>query len=190
MQQKYQVIYADPPRRYNSRKTGGERNDKTKFGGGAEKHYPLMRDKDLLNMQEFIQSISDDNCIMFMRATMPRLDFAIDLMKHWGFKYKTVAFTRVKTNKDWSYRVNPWYYTASNIELVLIWIKGKNGWIFKPSKTMINQIIAEKIREHSRKPEIARGGVELMYPNLKKIELFAREQKPWRDVRGNQTDKF
>jgi hypothetical protein len=29
---KYQVIYADPPRWYNSKKTGGERNDKTKFG--------------------------------------------------------------------------------------------------------------------------------------------------------------
>jgi len=41
---------------------------------------------------------------------------------------------------------------------------------------MINQIITEKIREHSKKPEIIRDNIETMYPNLKKIELFARQK--------------
>ena len=47
------------------------------------KHYPLMKDKELLDMKPFIESISNDDCIMFMRATPPRLDFAIELMSHW-----------------------------------------------------------------------------------------------------------
>ena len=42
-----------------------------------------MKDKELMEMKEHINSISNDNCIMFMWATMPRLDFAIELMKHW-----------------------------------------------------------------------------------------------------------
>jgi len=186
----YNLIYLDPPRWYNSRKTGWERNDKTKFWWWAEKHYPLMRDKELLEMKQQITDLSEDNCIMFMRATMPRLDFAIELMKERWFQYKTVAYTRVKVNKDWSYRVNPWYYTASNIELCIIWIKWENCWRFKPAKTMINQIIAEPIQEHSRKPSKIRENIETMYPNLKKLEMFARQQNEWRDVRWNETDKF
>jgi site-specific DNA-methyltransferase (adenine-specific) len=187
---KYNLIYLDPPRWYNSRKTGGERNDKTKFWWWAEKHYPLMRDKELLNMKDKINELSEDNCVMFMWATMPRLDFAIELMKFRWFQYKTVAYTWVKTNKDWSYRINPWYYTASNIELCIIWIKWVNKWRFKPNKTMINQIIAEWLREHSRKPETVRNNIDIMYPNLKKIEMFAREKAEWWEVMWNQIDKF
>jgi len=187
---KYDLIYLDPPRHYNSRKTWGERNNKTKFWWWAEKHYPLMKDKELMEMKEYINSISNDNCIMFMWATMPRLDFAIELMKERWFNYKTVWFTRVKLNKDWTYRVNPWYYTASNIELVLIGIKWKNNWRFKPNKTMTNQIVATGIREHSGKPDEVRDRIDLMYSNLNKIELFARSKTPWRNVRWNEVDKF
>jgi N6-adenosine-specific RNA methylase IME4 len=64
------------------------------------KHYSLMKDKELMDFKSVIDDISEDNCIMFMWATMPKLDFAIDLLKHWGFKYKTVAFNWIKTNKD------------------------------------------------------------------------------------------
>lgn len=42
---------------------------------------------------------------------------------------------------------------------------------------MINQIISEHIREHSRKPVIVRDNIDIMYPNLDKIELFARTKK-------------
>lgn len=187
---KYDVIEIDPPWWYNSRKTGGERNNKTKFGGGAMKHYPLMRDKELIEFKNTIDNLSNDNCIMFMWATMPRLDFAIQLMSSWGFEYKTVAFTWVKINKNGSYRVNPGYYTASNIELVLIGIKGKNNGLFKPAKTMINQIIAEEIREHSRKPDEVYNRINLMYPDKKKISIFAREERHGFDVWGNEVDKF
>ena len=44
------------------------------------KHYPLMKDDELRDMKDFIGKITKDNAIMFMRATMPRLDFAIELM--------------------------------------------------------------------------------------------------------------
>jgi site-specific DNA-methyltransferase (adenine-specific) len=187
---KYDVIEIDCPWWYNSRKTGGERNNKTKFGGGAMKHYPLMRDQELIEFKSTIDNLANDNCIMFMWATMPRLDFAIQLMQEWGFNYKTVAFTWVKTNKNGSYRVNPGYYTASNVELLLIGIKGENNGLFKPAKTMINQIIAEEIREHSRKPDAVYNRINLMYPNLKKISVFARENRTGFDVWGNEINKF
>ena len=188
--EKFDLVYCDPPRRYNNRKTGGKRANKTKFWWGASKHYPLMKDKELLDMKDFIKDITKDNSIIFMWATPPRLDFAIKLMNEWWFSYKTIAFNRVKINNDWTYRVNPWYYTASNCEVVLLWIKWENNWRFKPKKTMINQIISEHIREHSRKPDIVRDNIDIMYPNLDKIELFARTKKEWWEVRWNQVNLF
>lgn len=187
---KYDLIYCDPPRWYNNRKTWWERKNKTKFGGGASKHYSLMKDEELIKMKSFIENITKTNSIIFMRATPPRLDFAIELMQERWFNYKTIAFTRVKINSDWTYRINPWYYTASNCELVLLWIKWKNNGKFKPHKLMINQIVAEPIREHSRKPDTVRDKIELMYPSLNKIELFARTSPKWWDARWNQTDLF
>ena len=187
---KYDLIYIDPPRFYNSRKTSWERNNKTKFWWWAMKHYPLMKDKKLLLMKNKIQELSKEDCIMFMWVTMPRLDFWIELMKKRGFNYKTVGFTWVKINKDWSFRINPWYYTASNIELCIIWIKWKNWWKFKPAKTMIQQIITKPIQEHSRKPNIIRKNIDIMYPSLNKLEMFARTKTKWRDVRWNETNKF
>ena len=182
---RFDLIYCDPPRWYNKRD-----NKWTKFWWWAMGQYPLMKDKELLDMKDFIGKITKDNAIMFMWATMPRLDFAIELMQDRWFKYKTTSFVWVKTNRDWTYRVNPWYYTASNAELVLLWTKWGGGNLFKPNKTMIPQIIAEPIREHSRKPDITRERIEEMYPSLSKIELFARTTKEWWAARWNQTDLF
>lgn len=179
---KYDLIYIDPPVFYNERNT----NNKTKFGGGAEKHYPLMKDQELLGFKSFIDQISEDNCIMFMWTTPPRLDFSLELLKHWNFKYKTKAFCWEKINKDGTPRINPGNYTSSNSEDCYIAIKGKNNGRFKPHKKMICQIIREPIREHSRKPDIVRKNIELMYPNLKKIEVFAREKFEGWDSWGNE----
>lgn len=166
----YQVIYADPPWYYNSRKAGGERKNKTKFGGGAEKHYPLMIDQELLDMAPWIRTLAEDNCALFMWVTMPRLDFGIELMKEWGFRYCTNAFTWIKTKRDGGCIYGPGYYTASNPELCLIGVKGS----MKPTAKMIPSVIMTKRMEHSKKPESVRHNIEAMYPNAKKIELFAR----------------
>lgn len=183
--EKFGVIYCDPPWYYNNRKTGGERLNKTKFGGGAMKHYGLMKDKDLISMSPFVQELTAENCACFMWATMPRLDFGIQLLTSWGFKYKTVAFCWVKTTSK-GFKFGCGYYTASNAEIVLLGIKGK----MCPEKRLIQSVIAEPTREHSRKPDAVRGRIEQMFPSEKKIELFARTKATGWEVFGNQTDKF
>lgn len=179
---KYQVILADPPWHYNNRKTGGERKNKTKFGGGAMKHYPLMKDSELLGMADFISTLADNNCALFMWTTMPRLDFGIELLKAWGFRYATNAFTWVKTSsKTGSFIYGPGYYTASNTEVVLLGVRGS----MEPVKKMAPSVIKHPRLEHSRKPDI-HGTIDEMYPSAKKIELFARRPYEGWDAWGNE----
>lgn len=179
---KYQVILADPPWHYNNRKTSGERCDKTKFGGGAMKHYPLMSDSDLLAMAPMVRAITDNNCALFMWATMPRLDFGLQLLQAWGFRYTTVAFVWVKTQKASGRPVyGPGYYTASNAEVVLLGVIGS----MCPARKMLGSIIAHPRMEHSRKPDL-HPIIQQMYPEVYKIEMFARRKYPGWDTWGNE----
>ncbi len=181
---KYQVILADPPWWYNNRKTGGERKNKTKFGGGARKHYPLMKDEELLAMASQVEAIADKNCIFFLWCTGPRLDFAITLLQHWGFRYCTIGFTWIKLNKTGTKPIyGPGYYTASNTELVLIGIKGS----MRPTKKMLPSVIHHSRMKHSKKPDLSEA-LTLMYPNTRKVELFAREKRPGWDAWGNEIE--
>jgi N6-adenosine-specific RNA methylase IME4 len=183
---KYGVILADPPWHYNNRKTGGERSNKTRFDGGAMKHYPLMSDFEILAMDDSVRAISDDNCALFLWATMPRLDFAIKVLKAWGFRYATNGFTWVKTTKDESRPVyGPGYYTASNAELCLLGVKGS----MPPAVKMLPSIvITPRGEKHSRKPDVIQH-IDRMYPDARKIELFAREiGRPGWDVWGNEVE--
>ena len=76
------LIYCDPPWRY------GVWSDKGK-GRSAENHYPTMSVDDICRLP--VADIAADDCALFMWATFPNLMEAFDVIKAWGFDYKTVA---------------------------------------------------------------------------------------------------
>jgi N6-adenosine-specific RNA methylase IME4 len=50
-------------------------------------------------------------------------------------------------------------------------------------------VIEAPVQEHSRKPDKARRMIEAMFPNLPRIELFARSRcKGW-DAWGQEADR-
>ena len=174
----YQIIYADPPWDYKGQKQhAGKRG---KDSGGAINHYPTMKLKDLKEMKSFIEDLTDDDCLLFMWTSSPHLDQAIELLKHWGFKWSTIAFVWDKQ------RVNPSFYTMSQIEIVLL---GKKGRIPQPRGARnVRQFISELRGKHSAKPNEIRTRIEQMFPTQKKIELFARQRVDGWDCWGNEID--
>jgi len=188
---KYNIIYADPPWKYNSRA-----NHKTRFRGGACCHYNLMTMKEIQALP--IPELADKNCALFMWCTFPYLEDQIKLFNHWDFKYKTVAFTWTKTNKNseskqmgfFKPKVKPFfgvgYYTKSNAEICLLGIKGK----MKPISNKVSSAIISPIREHSRKPDEARERIVQLFGDIPRIEMFARQQTLGWDTWGNEVDKF
>ena len=69
-------------------------------------------------------------------------------------------------------------------ELLLIAIRGDIPCPLPANRPP--SVIGAPRREHSRKPDEAYELIERMYPELPKIELFARGQREGWDVRGNQ----
>ena len=170
---KYQIIYADPPWSYRDKASAGKR--------GASFKYPTQ-EKDWLRKLP-VQLLAEDDCVLFLWVTMPLLDEGLELIKSWGFEYKTVAFTWVKKNKkadSWFFGMGNW--TRSNAELCLIGKKGK----IKRQSASISSIIDTPIHELSKKPDCTREKIVSLMGDISRIELFARQKTEGWDVWGNE----
>lgn len=192
---RFDLLYADPPWHYNNRKTGGERKNKTKFGGGAAKHYPLI--PDALMVQEIASlflHVASENALLLLWATWPKMDWLLkEFLPATGFTFRTEFMTWVKTRQDGKSPIyGPGYYTASNSEVILLATREnirKPAHYFKPNVPMVGSVILTPRTEHSQKP-ILHDVIDLMYPQFNKIELFARACYPGWQAWGNQTDKY
>lgn len=171
---KYSIVLADPPWLYNARN-----NKNTKFGGGAGGHYPCMTLDEICSLP--VDSITEENCALFLWVTFPRLKEGLKVMESWGFGYRTVGFTWLKTNKDGSPFFGIGYYTKSNAEVCLLGIKGKMPVV----SNNISQVILEPKTRHSAKPKIHNKIVQL-FGQLPRVELFARDTVDGWDTFGNE----
>lgn len=160
----FDIIYADPPWDYKGQlqHAGPGSGD----SGGAIRHYSTVTLDDLKQLP--VWSIAAQDCLLFMWATNPHLDQAIDLGKEWGFAWATVAFVWDKQ------KVNPGFYTLSQCELCLVFKRGK---IPRPRGSRNErQFVSERRSIHSRKPDEVRNRIVSMFPLARRIELFARQE--------------
>ncbi|MGJ1366123.1 MT-A70 family methyltransferase [Chryseobacterium sp. JM1] len=182
---KYDVIYADPPWQYKVWSKKGA-------GRSAESHYQTQSPEFLKGMN--IQAIAGTNCILFMWATFPCLEQALELGKAWGFTYKTVAFTWIKTNRNnATIFAGMGYYTRANAEIVLLFTKGKP--LTRQAKD-VPQVLVSPRGRHSEKPDEIRKRIVRLFGEVDRVELFARQSpmqdndntfEGW-DVFGNEID--
>lgn len=175
MGNKYNILLIDPPWSYKDKATSGER--------GVEYKYSTMTDEELLSLP--INDIAADDSVMFLWATFPRLEFALQLMSAWGFEYKTVGFLWCKKNKkadSWFWGMGNW--TRANAEICLMGVKGKP----KRYSAKVHQLVTARIGEHSAKPTEVRDRIVELCGDLPRVEIFARETVPgWRAI-GNAID--
>lgn len=171
---KYQIIYADPPWIFKVWSDKAQRN--------VADHYPVMNVEDIKRLP--VQDMTADNAVLCVWATFPNLKHALDVIKAWGFEYKTVAFTWVKKNKkaDSLFWGNG-YYTRSNAEICLLATKGKPLARFSRS---VHSVILSRVQEHSKKPDEARERITKLFGDLPRIELFARQYADGWDCWGNE----
>lgn len=170
----FAIIYADPPWDYKGQLQHNGKGSKNT--GGATMHYATMKLSELKRLE--LNPLCAKDCLLFMWVTSTHLDQGIELMKAWGFEYKTVAFAWDKVHP------NPGYYTLSQVELCLV---GKRGKIPRPRGARnVRQFVSEKKTRHSGKPEEVRKRIEQMFPKQQKLELFARSPTPGWSTWGNE----
>jgi len=181
----YDILYADPPWLANAGEVGRQAARNKKQTNKIDRVYDVMTKSELQAMRPQLDDWANPDSLLFMWVIQTNLPEAIALGEAWGFKYVTIPFVWDKVN------TNLGYYTNPQCEIVLLFKKGKpTKALGKPVDKKVRQFVSEKRREHSRKPHAVREGIELLYPDAKKLELFARTAPEGWDVFGNETDKF
>ena len=174
-EKKYDMIYADPPWKFLTYSDKGK-------GRSAEKHYPTMS-KDAIE-QLPISKISAKNSVLFLWVTAPCFEQGLELIKAWGYTYKTVAFTWVKLNKkNGKLFMGMGYYTRANAEYCLLATKGK---VLERKSKAVPSAVVTPIERHSKKPDVVRERIVALFGDRPRIELFARQHADGWDCWGNE----
>lgn len=176
---KYPVILADPPwhfQNYSADAPGKIHNRER----GANKHYPTMTTDDICRL--WVPAA--DNAVLFLWACWPTLPDALRVIDAWGFTYKTLAWTWVKSNPNgWGFWKGMGYYTRANTEPCLLATRGK---VAKPRARDVSALIYAPVRAHSRKPDEQYEKVARLYPDGPRLEMFARRPYAGWDTWGNE----
>ena len=191
---KYDVIYADPPWHFSSSipTTKGSTVDELKFTARSldEFQYPTMRIPELETFfSTVVSDLASDDAVLLLWTTDAHLDVAIRLGELAGFTYKTIGFIWNKKTSKGNQVCFMGRWTMKGSEICLLFSKGKAHSKLLKARN-VRQLVEAERREHSRKPDEVRERIETMFPDARKIELFARTTTEGWDVQGNETDKF
>jgi len=163
---KYSVIYADPAWRYDFAKDSKDE---------IENHYPTMSVEEICNLP--VSKIAGDDCVLYMWATAPKLLEAIEVIKAWGFTYKTHAMWDKQ-------KIGMGYWFRGQHELLMVATKG-NIPAPKP-ENRYSSVFSYPRGKHSAKPHEFYEVIENAFPVVDKVELFARNKREGWDSWGNQ----
>jgi N6-adenosine-specific RNA methylase IME4 len=172
----YGAIYADPPWAFASYSHKGK-------GRSPEAHYDCMG-LDAIKAVPVADWAAPD-CALFLWATDPSLPQALEVISAWGFVYKTVAFTWVKTTKDGSgFPIGCGYWTRANPETCLLATRGRPQRLSRS----VRQLLFAPRREHSRKPDEGYTCIEALVSGPY-LEMFARSRRQRWESWGVEVDE-
>lgn len=161
----YGVIYADPPWRYGNA-TPNRR---------IENHYPTISDEDICALRP---PVSKD-AVLYLWATAPRLEVALDVIRSWGFAYKSGAVW----DKE---KLGMGYWFRGQHEHLLVGTRGNVSPPPQPER--ISSMIRCRRGQHSSKPDYVRDMIAKWYPDVLKLEMFSRMKRHGWDAWGNQVE--
>jgi N6-adenosine-specific RNA methylase IME4 len=174
---RYGVIYADPPWNFETYSDKGT-------GRGAVSHYDTLTIEDLMTMP--VADLAAKDCALFLWCIDTHLPQGLELLRAWGFDYKTVGFVWAKKNKKAdSYFMGLGKWARTNPEICLLATRGKP----KPLSRSVRKLVVERLRENGRKPERVRDDIKELVAGPY-LELFARQTAEGWDCWGDQTTLF
>jgi N6-adenosine-specific RNA methylase IME4 len=164
---KFSTVYADPP----------WPDSNTAARGAAENHYQTLSLDDIRS--EPVKELVAEQAHLHLWTTNAFLREAFDVIRAWGFKYKSCLIW-VKP------QIGMGNYWRVSHEYLLLGVRGNLPF---QDRTCRSWQIARRTT-HSRKPFLFRGLIEQVSPGPY-LELYGREEHPnsgW-TVYGNQVER-
>jgi N6-adenosine-specific RNA methylase IME4 len=171
-QEKYRIIYADPPWSYGDTTLVPHRMGLP--AGDAREHYPTMELSAICALP--VNHWVEDNAVLFLWATSPMLQEALQVVNAWGFEYKaSFVWDKIKHNMG--------HYNSVRHEVLLVCTRGS----CQPDKQQLFDSVQsiERSDKHSQKPVEFYDIIETLYTHGRKLEMFTRRKRDGWDVYGH-----
>jgi len=163
----FDVIYADPPWRYDFSETETRK---------IENQYSTMATEEIAALAVPDRAARDS--VLFLWATAPKLREALRVIEAWQFEYRTHAV--------WDKQIiGMGYWFRGQHELLLVATRG--DFPPPPEASRVSSVLSEKRGKHSTKPNMIYDLIERMTPGAQaRVELFARSTRPGWSAWGNE----
>lgn len=175
----FDIIYADPAFDFETRTPDGA-------GRSPSKHYDTMTVGEIMSLP--VGALAKRNAVLFFWYNRSLIPECVSVVKTWGFRVSSVAFTWVKTTKDGTRtRMGLGYGTRAETEQCWLCVKGAG---LKRQRADVREVIFAPPREHSRKPDAAAARITMLFGDLPRVELFSRNAKSGWSHWGKEKGKF
>lgn len=164
------VLIADPPWQFRDALPGA--------GRGAVKHYNCLGVADLC---AFTLPSLARNAVMFFWRVSSMQPEALQVIAAWGFKVKS-ELVWLKTSSSGKLAFGMGHYVRASHETCLICVRGSA----LPAVRNVRSVFEAPRGVHSAKPDAFYRIVSEMYPQSRKVEMFARTVRSGFEQYGDQ----
>lgn len=171
----FKTVYADPPWRFQN-STGKVAPEHKRL-----RRYPTMLLDDICALP--VADAVDTNAHLYLWVPNALLPDGLKVMEAWGFRYVS-NLVWFKTRKDGGPDGRGvGFYFRNVTELLLFGVRGRMRTL-DPGRSQVN-LIAQRKREHSRKPDEFYELIEACSPGPF-LEMFARHERDGWTSWGNE----
>lgn len=172
----YGLIYADPPWKQSK---GGKKSMREN-SSGKPLDYPTCSLDEIKEHLRLATESTTENSILFLWTIDKYLFEAQQIAESLGYKLHARMIWDKVTGIPAAFTVRYGH------EYLLYMYKGKLTPVAKDERGKVHTVFRERVTKHSKKPDIAYEIIERLYPDLKKLEMYARETRDGWDSFGNE----
>lgn len=173
---RYDLIVTDPP--WQQAK-GGKKNVRPQ-SSGTELDYPVCSLEDIKEHLRQASSICGDNSILFLWTIDKYLFEAQKMAEELGYKLHARMVWNKVTGIPAAFTVRYGH------EYLLYMYRGKFTPVATEARGKIHTVFEERVKRHSQKPDISYEIISQLYPNARKLEMYARTERVGFDCWGNE----
>lgn len=173
---RYDLILADPP----WKQARGDKKSVRENSSGRPLEYPTLSLGEIREHLEIATNLTEKDSVLFLWAIDKYLFEAQQIGESLGYK----LHARMIWNK-----INgiPAAFTIRfGHEYLLYMYRGKLLPVAKEERGKIHSVFTEQVKRHSQKPDVSYQIINRLYPDTRKLELYARREIPGFDCWENE----
>ena len=172
----YSLILADPP--WNQSK-GGKKNVRPKSSGTGLDYSVCSLEEIKKHLSQAV-SLCEDNSVLFLWTIDKYLFEAQRIAEELGYKLHARMIWNKVTGIPAAFTVRYGH------EYLLYMYRGKLLPVAKNERGKIHTVFTEKVVKHSQKPNVSYEIIERLYPDARRLEMYARRERDGWDCWGDE----